>query len=154
MKTGILPHYKVYTRIGVSKIHGVGVMAIIPITKGTKIFEFGDEDRGIKISKRIVEDQPEPIKKLYKDFCVNEGDYWYCVSNFNKMTSSYYLNHSNNPNVELRADEEFYALRDIEAGEEITVDYKTLYVGGLKEESAKGGVHADLVENNTGGKGE
>ena len=41
------------------------------------------------------------------------------------LTTSWYLNHSDEPNV--AADEHylFYALRDIKAEEELTVDYHT-----------------------------
>ncbi len=39
------------------------------------------------------------------------------------MEIGWYLNHSNNPNVERRADGNLYTIRKIEAGEEILVDY-------------------------------
>ena len=41
------------------------------------------------------------------------------------MTVSWYLNHSNNPNVEIDANYHFFAKRSIRRGEELTVDYRT-----------------------------
>lgn len=38
-----LPHHCVYARLGASKIHGVGVFAIMPIPKGTVVFAGDDQ---------------------------------------------------------------------------------------------------------------
>ena len=51
----ILPHVKVYTRLGPSKIHGVGVFAILPIKKGTYIF-YGDDEDMVWINKFKLKD--------------------------------------------------------------------------------------------------
>lgn len=40
-----LPHFGVYTRLGRSKTHGVGVFAIRKIKRGTKVF--GSDDAGM-----------------------------------------------------------------------------------------------------------
>ena len=62
-----LPHVGVYTRLGRSKTHGVGVFAIKKIRRGTKVF--GSDDAGmVWIDKHKAERLPNRIKKLYADF--------------------------------------------------------------------------------------
>lgn len=48
-----------------------------------------------------------------------------CPSDFGRMEVGWFINHSKNPNAYLR-EKEFYASRDILAGEEITTDYNLL----------------------------
>ncbi len=119
-----LPHYRVYTRLGCSEIKGVGVFAIRDIKKGTRIF-YGDSEKLVWLEKRKIEKLPEEIRKFYKDFCVFRGDLCGCPKNFNNLTVSWYLNHSKDPNVVCDQNYDFFALRDIKKGEELTVDYET-----------------------------
>ncbi len=119
-----LPHYKVYTRIAPSKIHGVGVRAIIDIKKGTYIF-YGDDEELIWINKSKLKKLPKEIQKLYNDFCIKKNDMYGCPQNFNLMTPAWYLNHSPKPNVASDKNYCFYASRNIKKGEELTVDYST-----------------------------
>ena len=118
-----LVHDNCYTRIQLSLIHGVGVFAIKDIPKG--IFIFGEEDeKFVKVLKSDIFDLDYEVKRLYKDFCVLENGYYYCPISFNRMDSSWYLNHSENPNVDCKKDGYlFYSLRDIKKGEELTVNY-------------------------------
>jgi SET domain-containing protein len=44
---------------------------------------------------------------------------------FNVITPSWYLNHSDNPSAYSDDQYSFFALRDIEKGEELTLDYRT-----------------------------
>lgn len=125
----MMPHNNVYTRLGVSKIHGVGVFAIKDIPKGT--YPFGKDyfvvnpDAYMTVNKNDLPDNPS-LRKLYDDFCVIKGDTYWCPDNFNNMNTSYYLNEDKiSPNMACDDNDEFYALRDIAAGEELTVDYET-----------------------------
>ena len=120
-----LPHYKVYTRLKPSKIHGIGVFAITNIKKGTFIF-YGDEDSEmIWIKKSKLKKLPKEIERLHEDFCILKNGVYGCPVNFNSMTVAWYLNSSKKPNVGCDKDYNFYALRNIKAGEELTVDYDT-----------------------------
>jgi hypothetical protein len=127
------PHYKVYTRLGCSSIHGVGVFAIKNIPKGADIF-YGDEEQSlVKIKKEEVEKIGDPeIRKLYLDFCIIKDGVYKCPPNFNQMTVGWYLNEpreGEKPNVgcHVKRDYIFYALRNIQEGEELTVDYSTFW---------------------------
>ncbi len=120
-----LPHEEVYTRLKPSDIHGVGVFAIRPIPKGTHLF-YGDETEMVWIDYERIRSLRGENRKLYDDFSIIKRDKYGCPRNFNQLTMGWYLNESKTtPNVECRACYEFYALRDIREGEELTVDYST-----------------------------
>jgi hypothetical protein len=123
-KSKKLPHYKVFTRLAPSKIHGVGVFAILPIKKGTYIF-YGDDAEMIWVDKTKLKNIPKDVKKLYIDFCVKDGNKYGCPSNFNQLTMAWYLNNSNNPNIGCDRNYNFFAKRNIRKGEELTADYST-----------------------------
>lgn len=119
-----LPHEGVYTRLRPSPLAGVGVFAIKDIPKGTYIFEPDDEEL-LSVRKDIVDRLDSELRRLYEDFCVLNGDTYQCPSTFNKLTPSWYLNSSEQPNVAADDSLKFYAIRDIKAGEELTADYST-----------------------------
>jgi hypothetical protein len=121
------PHDKVYTRLRPSKIHGVGVFAIKRIKKGTPIFP-GENEEMLWVEKAKNGPSSE-IQKLYDDFAIIKGQRLGCPQNFNRLTMAWYLNEpkkGENPNVRCEDDTyDFFALRDINVGEELTVDYST-----------------------------
>ena len=119
----MLPHKGVYTRLGRSAIHGIGVIAIRDIPKGTNVFE-GDNSKIVWINKsEFLNIEPE-IRKLYDDFCVIKSDKYGCPENFNSLTVGWYLNESkDNPNVCCTENYEFITTRDIKKGEELLANY-------------------------------
>jgi SET domain-containing protein len=125
-KTTHLPHYRVYTRIKPSKLHGVGVFAITAIKKDSPIF-YNDDAKIVWVNRRELKGLPREIRRLYEDFCTqkDKGNLYGCPKNFNLMTIAWYVNHSRRPNVYCSKDYNFYALRGIKPGEELTVDYNT-----------------------------
>jgi hypothetical protein len=134
------PHRQVYTRLGPSQIDrgGVGVFAIRKIRRGTPLF-VGDNDEMVWVEEDRLPRAPRSVRKLYDDFAViktvqkgkngRKGRYYGCPLSFNRLTVSWYLNEppkSVEPNVRCDPSSyEFLALRDIEPGEELTVDYST-----------------------------
>jgi hypothetical protein len=119
-----LPHEGVWTRLKPSKIHGVGVFAIRDIPKGTCVF-LHDDQPIVWIDRKSVDNLPLSLKKLYDDFCIVKGDEYGCPKHFDALTTSWYLNHSDEPNVAADEDYRFHAIRDIRAGEELTASYHT-----------------------------
>lgn len=121
--------------------HGVGVVAIRPIPKGTDPFlhcdPFGDV---VRISEAELEasDAPEEAKQMVRDFCaLQEGVYHVPSYGIDAIDKSYYLNHSTDPNMEtLDQGENFIAARDIAKGEELTANYE-LYHEHVKTFSQK-----------------
>ena len=119
-----LPHEGVCTRLRPSKIHGVGVFAIKDISEGSYLFTHDDQPI-VWIERKDIEKLPIVFKQFYDDFGIIKGDKYGCPQHFDSLTTSWYLNESADPNVAADEDYRFYALRDIKADEELTVDYST-----------------------------
>jgi SET domain-containing protein len=122
-----MPDTNSFTRLRPSKIHGVGVFAVRNIPKGTNIFS-DDRSEMVWIQRSDVEGKSGEIKKLYDDFCVVKSDKYGCPKGFNNLTVSWYINEpaaGQKPNVVCSDEYDFVAARDIQAGEELTVDYST-----------------------------
>ncbi|HVN93065.1 MAG TPA: SET domain-containing protein [Terracidiphilus sp.] len=122
-----LPHTECFTRLRPSPIHGVGVFAIRDIPKGTNIFN-DDISKMEWIDANEVAQTSGEIKRLYDDFCVQLRGKYGCPVGFNNLTVAWYINEplaGQAPNVVCDRDYDFFAARDISAGEELTVDYST-----------------------------
>ena len=122
----------VYCRIGVSTIHGIGVIAIREIPKGINPFIGVHSARYTKIDECDLNDIPQEVKDMVKDFFVFEkGKYQIPNFGLNGLDISYYMNHSNKPNI--TSDEKginFIANKNILPGEELTIDYNKSYGEG------------------------
>ena len=131
-KSGKLPHEGVYARLMPSRIHGVGVVAIANIPKGTYVFE-PDDDSLVSARASATKSLPTDLRRLYEDFCILKGDDYECPSSFNRLTPTWFLNNSRDPNMAADSSFRFYAIRDIEAGEELTAEYTTYSDGQVEE---------------------
>jgi SET domain-containing protein len=117
-------------RLGASPIHGVGVFANHDIQSGVRLEMFAGETRYLDAAPT------EEAARLLDALSVEgeEGRGYYCPQSFTRVDIGWYLNHSDAPNAG-HVDWEYYALRDIQDGEEVTIDYRTLgEVGGVPEE--------------------
>jgi hypothetical protein len=124
-----LPHYRVKARLGASPLSGVGVFALQSIQEGEAIFP-ADSEEIVWVGRSELEsaDLSETDKALYRDFAVFKADRCGCPADFDRLTSCWYLNRPDGheePNVRCDIDDgyRFYALRKIEAGEELTARY-------------------------------
>jgi SET domain-containing protein len=122
-----LPHEHVYARLGLSPIHGIGVFAIRPVPKGTNIFE-NDAVEMVWVEKAELEaaDLRPEERRFYSDFGIHQDGKIGCPVNFHNLTPGWYLNEpgpGQEANVFSDEDFSFTALRDIEAGEELTIRY-------------------------------
>jgi len=118
----------VKTKIGPSKMEGIGLFADQFIPKGTIVWKF-DSRFDIYFDRKEAESMPELQKKLITSFAYlskKTGKYVYSIDN------ARFANHSNNPNI---ADDETcdyedelssVAVRDIKIGEEMTFDYREI----------------------------
>ena len=110
-------------RVGQSSIHGLGVFAVAPIGKGTRVWRF-TPGFDLDLDPRLLDEQPLHSRKVLLH-------YGYIDPRLNRFImccdDARFINHSDTQNVEvgLEADRSGVdvALRDIAAGEEITVDY-------------------------------
>ena len=75
LKNRLHEHLKneVYCKLGVSKIHGVGVFALRDIPKGTKPLKSMVTNKEKKFSRTELKDVPGSVRKHLSDFCLVEG---------------------------------------------------------------------------------
>ena len=104
---------RVKTRLAPSPIHGIGLFAVNKILKGTLVWEW-DKDLDIKIRDDWSKENHE---SFFETYGWRDG-FWRFVC----FDNARFINHSSNPNLDGPPDES-YAIRDIEAGEELTEDY-------------------------------
>jgi len=102
--------------------HGVGVFAVHDIKVQTYLRLFGD-DKEPKHQIRILDKKDVP--EILNGYCIDRGTSLVCPKDFGCMPVGWYLNHSKTPNA-AHQDYHYYAVRDIAAGEEITIDYNSL----------------------------
>ena len=111
------------TRLAQSPIHGFGVFAAAPVAKGTPVWRFA-QGLDMEFSPDIVNGLPEHVRSFF-------SHYGYLDRNVRRIILCFddarFVNHSDAPNVATDYAQDPYgldvALRDIEAGEEITMDY-------------------------------
>jgi hypothetical protein len=122
-----LPHSDVHARIGPSRIHGIGVIAIRSIPSGTELFGNDGVDLVWVDSEALDRAALTPAERaFYEDFGIRRGDRIGCPVNFNNLTPGWYLNQpppGQSPNVRSDRDFVFTAARDIAEGEELTILY-------------------------------
>ena len=123
----------IYCRIGVSKISGVGVIAIRDIPKNTDPFKTlnNKNDEIIMLTDKDVSGLDKNVLKIINDF-FGSGDkkkkYDVLASGANNINVSFYMNHSDKPNIDIVEDDtsDYYGFRTnrrIKEGEELTIDY-------------------------------
>jgi uncharacterized protein len=124
MDQDALPHRNLYTKIKASP-KGVGLFAIRAIPCGTPLF-VGDIGSTVRIPASVVESIADPeMRRMYIDFCPVVGNDFVAPSDFNQITMSWYMNHSDTPNVTATPELQFVTSRFVPAGEELTADYTT-----------------------------
>jgi SET domain-containing protein len=113
-----------------SPLGGVGVFAIHDIPLGSMVF---NEELIIKRTLKIKD-----VPKELLQYCIYKNDEE-CIGpeRFDRMEIAWYLNHSATPNIAKknllngdtindRIKKQFYAIKDIKAGDEILIDYNYL----------------------------
>lgn len=120
----------VYCRLRPSKVHGVGIFAIRDIPKGTNPFksflpyEFAEVDADAVLKNPKID---PAVKKMASDmYSIIDGKMYLYKGGLNGIDISFFLNHSEKPNLEATHDGEvFIALRKIKKGEELFSDHRT-----------------------------
>ncbi len=121
-----------YCKIGVSAVHGIGVIAIRDIPKGTDPFlSLGSNNRFLCLTEEEINTLDKDIQDHLRSYYIRtEGTYPVMAKGFNEVCIFGYMNHSDNPNMGLYMKNEsellpFVTLKDIKAGEELFWDYRT-----------------------------
>lgn len=116
----------VYCRLKPSE-HGIGVFAIRDIPINTNPFRDCFAGGFVAVEPKELEWLSEPVMQLVKDFCpLQDGKYYLPRIGLARIDISFYINHSKTPNMREEGEGiDFITMRDIKAGEELTVDYDT-----------------------------
>ncbi len=104
-----------------SKIEGVGCFTMAPIKKG-EVADIWDATD----CKFVPEAEADERVDLCETYCVATTGGYYCPLDFRRMSVGWYLNHSDTPNLASNDKDVYFAIRDIAAGEELTIDYAQL----------------------------
>jgi hypothetical protein len=116
------PHRNLYTRLKKSE-HGIGVFAIRDIPENFRLFK-GDEGGVVRVPIAVVNGIPDSeVRRIYFDFCPTSNGQFLAPSDFNRLTMSWYMNHSTSPNVKADEDLHFVSCRPIAVGEQLKIDY-------------------------------
>jgi hypothetical protein len=109
----------VKTRIGPSKIAGIGLFADEFMPEGTKVWEFTPNfDTAFEDIDRF----PPLLREFLTTYCYrHRGRYVFCADH------AKFFNHADEPSCRDDADST-YAARDIHPGEELTSDYRSFGV--------------------------
>ena len=102
--------------------HGLGVFTAHRIQKGTYLRLFGDDK---KFENRARARKQQDVPEFFSQYCLDRGDLLMCPPDFGHMAIGWYLNHSKTPNA-IHRNFDWYAVKDILSGEEITIDYNSL----------------------------
>ena len=124
MNESNVPHENLYTRLKTGS-KGIGVFAIRDIPIATKLF-VGDTTETVSVPVADVNRLRDvEVQRMYYDFCPVINAAFVAPINFNQMTMAWYINHSTSPNVATDELLQFFSIRFIALGEELTADYVT-----------------------------
>lgn len=108
-----------------SAVDGIGVFAISDISKGRRNIFSNDKSEWIAISRGEIAQLPPHSIALVENFCLyDDENYFVPEYGFKMLDLVIYINHSDLPNIiSINDGEDFEALRHINAGEELFLDY-------------------------------
>jgi hypothetical protein len=116
----------VKTYIAPSKIHGLGVFAAEPLTRGTLIWVFDPV-----IDQEITQNQLAMLPEAVRNIAISRSFVGECGRTILSRDNGVFLNHSDHPNLSSGADGSI-AVRNISTGEELTEDYRLLPPGACR----------------------
>jgi len=125
-----------YCRLGVSKIHSVGVIAIKDIPAGVDPFKIAGgvnkkNHKHVQIKKSDLRKIDKAVLKMIDDFISKETDdsYYVPVMGLNHIDITFYMNHSKKPNVTIYVAKNdnfmgFKTNKKIKKGTELLINYE------------------------------
>ena len=138
--------YLVRTRLGKSDIEGIGLFAAEPIKKGSIVWTITEWDR--RFDREDLDVLPDLARQLILCYGYYDTDNEYYVLD---VDNGRFTNHSYTPNLIITAkgteEEDLCAVRDIDAGEELTIDYRTFDGMVEKRELRLGTPYRDFLDN-------
>jgi SET domain-containing protein len=109
----------------------LGVFTLNPIGKGEQVPLSNENEARI-----ISEGELAALPKAYANYHVPDKDEnWWGPIDYHQMSIGWYLNHSATPNIDVS--DRFIALRPIEPGEELTINYSYWNFAWVHEKGIK-----------------
>jgi SET domain-containing protein len=114
-----------YCRLKASSIQGVGVFAVRNIPENINPFSGLPEQKWLRFSMDELGEIDKNIMEMIDDYFVVEKDNTINIPEYglNGMDMSFFVNHSDAPNLITREGRYFITARIIKKGEELTVGY-------------------------------
>src|SRR3989338_6894627 len=102
-----------------SRFGGDGLFATVKIFKGEHVVDYTDGPGRLLSLK-----EANSFYHKGSDYMIQTGDdRFFIATNTDELEDADFINHSCDPNCGIRGSLEIVAMRDIEPGEEITIDY-------------------------------
>jgi SET domain-containing protein len=114
-----------YCKLKASSIQGVGVFAVRDIPENINPFSGIPDQKWLRFSMDELGEIDKNIMEMIDDFFVIEKDDTVNIPEYglNGMDMSFFVNHSDNPNLVTLEGRYFFTARKIKKGEELTVGY-------------------------------
>jgi len=128
-----------YCKLGISKVHGIGVFALRDIPAGIDPFVLPKKDRLVTVYKASLKNLDENIKEWLAEKFINDDKVQtILLTDTLQKQFKYYFNHNEKPNLEWNTPkhrhpcmppcpkcggQNFITLQDIKKDEEIFVNY-------------------------------
>lgn len=125
-KKDILERIKnTYCKLKASSIQGVGVFAVRDIPENINPFFGIPDQKWLRFSMDELGEIDKNIMEMIDDFFVIEKNNTINIPEYglNGMDMSFFVNHSDSPNLVTREGRYFFTARKIKKGEELTVGY-------------------------------
>jgi len=125
-KKDILERIKnTYCKLKASCIQGVGVFAVRDIPENINPFFGIPDQKWFRFSMDELGEIDKNIMEMIDDFFVIEKNNTINIPEYglNGMDMSFFVNHSDSPNLVTREGRYFFTARKIKKGEELTVGY-------------------------------
>jgi SET domain-containing protein len=108
-----------------SGVHGIGVFAIRDIPAGCRELFAKEMGEWHSVPRAEIDALPAHARAIVENYCLFDNELYYVPANgFKVMDLSYFLNHSDTPNIiSINDGEAFETLRPIACGEELLIDY-------------------------------
>jgi SET domain-containing protein len=115
---------EVYCKLGISKVHGIGVFAIRAIPKGVNPMRTWHPVEEVPIALKDLKGLPKAVRQELDLFCYYDNEVMHIPSvGMNTMNMAVYLNHSKKPSVAYQKNGQLKTLRAIRKDEELMLDY-------------------------------
>lgn len=111
----------------------VGLFALKDFKKNEIVIDKSAWDESVLISWNEFETLDADTRKKLTDFCYKTDEGIYAPKDINRINIEYFFNHQCDPNAYCDSDGNYIARRDINIGEEFTIDVEASMKKTIKE---------------------